>query len=62
VGNEPSNCRGANLQPRVDNPGSIGAPAMEIDDHLACFTPIRSQARTPYGPLIMPKGTAALSR
>jgi hypothetical protein len=44
VTNELSNCRGANLQPRVDNPGSIGALAMKIDDHLACFGMKRSTA------------------
>jgi hypothetical protein len=43
VSNELSNYRGANLQPRLDSPGSIGAPAMEIDDHLACFTPKQSE-------------------
>jgi hypothetical protein len=36
VSNELSNYCGANRQLRLDDPGSIGAPAMEIDDHLAC--------------------------
>jgi hypothetical protein len=50
VSNELSNYRGANLQPLLDSPGSIGAPAMEIDGHLACFTPKRSLIRTQYRP------------
>jgi hypothetical protein len=46
VSNELSNYRGANRQPRLDDPGSFGAAALGIDDHPACFTPKRSQPRT----------------
>jgi hypothetical protein len=44
VSNELSNYRGADQQPHPDNFGSFVAPAMEIDDHLACFTPKQSDA------------------
>jgi hypothetical protein len=44
VSNELSNYCGANRQPRLDDPGSFGAPGTLIDDHLACFTPKRSRA------------------
>ena len=54
MSNELSNYRGANRQPRLDDPGSIGATGMEIDDHLACFTPKRSLVRTQYRPPISP--------
>jgi hypothetical protein len=52
VSNELSNYGGVNGQPRLDDPGSFGAPAMEIDAHLACFTPKRSLVRTQYRPHI----------
>jgi hypothetical protein len=54
VSNELSNYRGANLKPRLDDPGSFGAPGIGIDDHLACFTPKRSLVRTQYRPLPFP--------
>ena len=50
MSNELSNYRGANRYPRLDDPGSFGAPGMEIDDHVACFTPKRSLVRTQYRP------------
>jgi hypothetical protein len=39
VSSELSNYRGANRQSHLDDRGIISAPAREIDDHLACFTP-----------------------
>jgi hypothetical protein len=42
VSNELSNYCGGNGQPRLDDPGSIGAPGIYIDAHLTCFTPKRS--------------------
>ena len=42
VSNEVSNYCGANRQPRLDDPGSFGAPGILIDDHLVCFTRKRS--------------------
>jgi hypothetical protein len=50
VSNELSNYRGANRQPRLDNPGSFRAPGIGIDAHLGCFTPKRSLVRTQYRP------------
>jgi hypothetical protein len=44
VSNELSNDCGANRQPRLDNPGSIGAPAMEIDDHLGVLATVTTYA------------------
>jgi hypothetical protein len=55
------NCCGADRQPRLDDPGSFGAPGIGIDDRLACFTPTRSQVRTRYGPPIRPNATATPS-
>jgi hypothetical protein len=52
VSNELSNYFGVSRQPCLDDPGSIGASAIEIDDHLACFTPMRSLVRTQYRPRI----------
>jgi hypothetical protein len=52
VSNELSNYCGANRQPRLDDPGSFGAPGIGIDAHLACFTPKRSLVRTQYRPQI----------
>jgi hypothetical protein len=43
VSNELSNYCGANRQPRLDDPGTFGASGIGIDDHLACFTPKRSE-------------------
>jgi hypothetical protein len=39
VSNELSNYRGANRQPRLDDPGSFRAPGIGIDAHLGCVTP-----------------------
>jgi hypothetical protein len=39
VSNELSNYRGANRQPRLDDPGSFRAQGKGIDAHLGCFTP-----------------------
>jgi hypothetical protein len=56
VSNELSNYRGANRQPRLDDPGSFGTPGICIDAHLACFTP-KSHSRTRDGPLIRRNGS-----
>ena len=49
MSNELSNYRGANRYPRLDDPGSIGGPGMEIDDHVACFTPKKSPHHAQVG-------------
>ena len=50
VSNELSNYCGGNGRPRLDDPGSFGAPGICIGAYRACFTPKRSLVRTQYRP------------